>query len=792
MVARRHSLIYLLFFAVAGVLALLGPGETHSAPAPEDEHTIPTEALTALQEGRYLRASLVLRDYLATQADTSAAAIMLAARAEAGWGDWQRVRELLEGRSWLDRVASGHGWHLLGRSQLELGDWRQSSISLGRFLGMSEDEAGSPAQGLVLLRRARALVEQREFAEGVEAFDRAAHLLPVVADWIEVFAASAAAAMGDTAGVRQRLARVDQHLATEWAWRADVRARRNARDVSGALAAAERAAARLEGEGRRAAAWSLVGQIRQERGDLLNARLAYVQAMETAPGSVGAVEAARAISAMSAVPPDAQLLAARVFLRHGNSARGVAGLKAYLDGGWGTAAERARLLYDMADAHFRVGQYGAAETALLQVAASSADSEVAADALFTAARAQYRDGRSDLARTTMARVIHEWPDQPAAARAAYLLADLDHDDHNFDTAAGLYRQVVRMAPGGTEAAFARMRLGGIAFARHRYGDALVEFEQYRASHPTGRAYQQATYWTAQALGRLGRTEEKRRRLNEVRNIDPFSYYGGLAAEELGESIADRRLEPSPPHNERYDTQVRRALARVDLLRQIGWDDAANFEMERVRRHFAQFDGALYALAELLNERGFTSAGVTLGRDIHRREGAWNLRLLRIVYPMPFRNIILAEARERNVDPFLVAALIRQESMFNPAARSPAGALGLMQVMPQTGTALARKLGIARFNPAMLSQPELNVAFGTAYLAEQLRTYGHRTDAVLAAYNAGPGRVRRWQQFPEWREGALFAERIPFDETRDYVRIVQNNRRIYAAIYGDIMDTSPAP
>lgn len=789
MVSRRHTVVYALFLTLAVALAL-GPGATHSAPSPVEAEAIPQEALSALQEGRYLRASLVLREYLAGQVDTSAAAIMLAARAEAGWGDWQRVRELLEGRSWLDRVSSGYGWHLLGRSQLELGDWRQSSISLGRFLAMSEDEAGSADQGIAQLRRARALTEQRDVTAALRAYDVAAAQLPVIADWIDVFAASAAAAAGDTAGVRERLGRVDAYLAREWAWRTEVRARRNAGDLSGALVAAERAATSLEGESRRSAALAAAGQLRQARGDLLGARQAYVEAMQLAPGSSGAIEAARAVSAMAGTAPDAELMAARVYLRHGNRTRGIAGLSAFLEAGWGTESERARLLYEIAREQFNAGQYGNAERLLLQVAQRVGDPEVAADALFTAGRAQYRDGRVDVARTTLAAIIHEHRGQPAAARAAYLLADLDHDAHEYDTAAGLYRLAIQLAPGSAEAGQARMRLGGMAFARERYADALLEFEAYRHSHPTGRAHQQASYWSARALARMGDQHQARRGLAEVRSIDPFSYYGGLAADELGESIWLQRLEPAPPINDRLDTQVRRAVARVDMLRSIGWDDAASFEMERVRRHFARYDGALYSLAELFNERGFTSTGVALGREIQRREGAWNLRLLRIVYPMPYRNIIMAEARERDVDPFLVAALIRQESMFNPRARSPVGALGLMQVMPQTGATLARTLGIPRFRPEMLTQPELNVAFGTTYLAQQLRAYGDRLDAVLAAYNAGPGRVRRWQQFPEWREGPLFAERIPFEETRDYVRIIQNSRRIYAAIYGEL--GVPAP
>ena len=116
----RHTLIYLLFFAVAGTLAVLGPRDTHSV-APVQEEAVPEAALEALREGRFLRASLILREYLAAHSDTTPTAILLAARAEAGWGDWERVSDLLQGRNWLDGVAAGLGWNLLGRSQLAMG-----------------------------------------------------------------------------------------------------------------------------------------------------------------------------------------------------------------------------------------------------------------------------------------------------------------------------------------------------------------------------------------------------------------------------------------------------------------------------------------------------------------------------------------------------------------------------------------------------------------------------------------------------------------------------------------------
>ncbi|MEX1182500.1 MAG: transglycosylase SLT domain-containing protein [Gemmatimonadota bacterium] len=786
----RHTVVYVLFFAVAASLALFGPRTTHSA-SPAAVAPIPADALAALREGRYLRASLILREYLAATSDSTPSTILLAARAEAGWGDWGRVRQLLEGRSWLDGTAAGYGWSLLGRSQVELGRWREGDESLERYLRISAAESGASEDGIALLRRAEALTEQGDHAGALAAYREAARLLPQVEDWIRIFAAGAAASAGDTAAVRQELAPVDSALALEWAWRAEVRARTNAGDARGALPVAERAAARLGSESRQASAWSLVGDLRGAAGDRTGARAAYIRAMNAASGSEAAVEAARSLSELSGISAEDRLLIGRVYLRHGNVARGAAGLNAYLEAGLGSPAERERLRYDLANAHFSGGDYPAAEKSLLAVAAGASDRRVAADALYTAARAQYRLGRAVEAKSTLRRVIGDYADQEAAVRSAYLIADLDHDDLNLEQATEYYRQAIRLSPASSYAGVARMRLGAIALAQGRAEDALKEFEDYRTTHRTGSSHQQATYWSGEVLSRLGRDDEARARFTEVRRVDPFTYYGGLASEEIGDDVWAGRLEPAPPPSEKYHGEVERALGRVDVLREIGWDEAAAFEMDRVRRHFARFDGALYTLAEALNVRGFTTAGIGLGWEIYRREGAWNLRLLRIVYPFPFRNVIVAEARDRDVDPFLAAALIRQESMFNPRARSPAGALGLMQVMPTTGATLARSLGVRDFSPDLLLKPELNVHLGMAYLADQLRTYGLRLDVVLAAYNAGPGRVARWRDFPEFDDRLLFAERIPYDETRDYVRIVQNNRRLYAALYTDLIGEAGA-
>lgn len=781
--ASRHLLNLLLFAMLAAALSLFGPGIRDLTPAASrdgEEPDIPEEALTAMREGRYLRASMILRDYLAGQPDSSASALLLAAQAEAGLGDWERVRQLLEGRGWLDVVAAGHGWRLLGRSQIELGRFDDGVTSLARYLEMA-DPPGRRDEGVTLLRRAGALAGANRAAEAMAAYDHAAALLPQIEDWIHVQAASTAAAAGDTTAVRERLARVDSTLAHEWSWRTTVRAYRTAGDLRGAQTAAERATERLSGV-RRAAAWNTVASIRAVRGDRSRARIAYLRAIRDADGSIAEVDAARGLAALGPVYPDDNVIVGRIYLSHRNHERGAAALQAWLDSGSGSNAERDRVRYEIALAHLNAGSYRSAETELLAVAGSIQDRATAADAIFAAARAQYRDGRAAHARATLNRVITEFRDQPAAARAAFLLADLHHDELELSRANNFYRTVVQLAPESDEAAVARMRLAGIAFAEGRFHAALHDLEEYYRSHTDDRYRQQAAFWIGRVLEAMGRHDEARVRFVEARRIDPFSYYGGLADEHLDDNVWSVRLDHPPPVTDRYDDAIDRALARVDMLRTLGWNDAASFEMERVRRHFARFDGASYALAEKLNERGFITAGISIGREIHRREGAWNIRLLRIVYPFPFRTIITAEARERGVDPALAAALIRQESLFDPSARSPVGALGLMQVMPRTGADLARTLSISPFRTDMLLQPEINVHLGMAYLAQQIRSHGDRLDAVLAAYNAGPGRVQRWRRFPEWRDRYLFAERIPFDETRNYVRIVQTNRRLYALLY----------
>jgi soluble lytic murein transglycosylase len=130
---------------------------------------------------------------------------------------------------------------------------------------------------------------------------------------------------------------------------------------------------------------------------------------------------------------------------------------------------------------------------------------------------------------------------------------------------------------------------------------------------------------------------------------------------------------------------------------------------------------------------------------------------------------------------LVAALIRQESNFNPRATSPVGARGLMQLMPDVGQGLASAKGISSWNADMLYDPAVNIKLGTAHLRTLMRKYPEVVKS-LAAYNAGESRVEKWSTKTGAADPEVFTERIPFVETRDYVRIILRNRAYYSALY----------
>jgi soluble lytic murein transglycosylase len=170
----------------------------------------------------------------------------------------------------------------------------------------------------------------------------------------------------------------------------------------------------------------------------------------------------------------------------------------------------------------------------------------------------------------------------------------------------------------------------------------------------------------------------------------------------------------------------------------------------------------------------------------------SLKFWQKLFPLPYKNEVFENARAHGLDPFYVAGLIRQESEFNPGAKSRASAYGLMQLLPATGRMLGRKEGMRAVPASLLLNPAVSIRLGTEYLRGQLDSWEGDWFRTLAAYNAGPGRVHQWLNWANFREPIEFVESIPFTETREYVQAVLRNADMYRELYSGKHALEPEP
>jgi soluble lytic murein transglycosylase len=310
--------------------------------------------------------------------------------------------------------------------------------------------------------------------------------------------------------------------------------------------------------------------------------------------------------------------------------------------------------------------------------------------------------------------------------------------------------------------------------------AAEEFDALAERYPGSDEALGAIYWAGRAWAEAGDSAIARTRWQTVTGRDPISYYAALSAIRLGERPW---TPPAAPDSFPPDPSIDRVIARASLLARLGMGAESRWELDRLARSTDSLPERLLILANAYRSQGMASQAIQLARRALARGATADARTYRLIYPVVHGDALLAEATEQGLDPSFVAALIRQESSFNPAATSPAGARGLAQVMPELGERLARELNYPLWDPVLLYQPDVSIQLGAFHLRELLARYDQRAH-ILAAYNAGAPRVERWSKRIGVTDPEVFAEQISFVETRDYVRIIQRNVEIYRALYGD--------
>ncbi len=304
----------------------------------------------------------------------------------------------------------------------------------------------------------------------------------------------------------------------------------------------------------------------------------------------------------------------------------------------------------------------------------------------------------------------------------------------------------------------------------------------------------ALYWLGRLREEEGRPLEAQSYYRAVTDAFPHYYYGVLAGKRLaGNAVAApqeivNRL-PKPRQLASVPTSETRAFLEVGgLLAALGFADDAALELHRVDYRKADSHLAGVELARLHTSREEHFRALRAMKRyafgyLRMPFEALDLESWHYLFPIGWEERLRTRSERHHLDPYLVAALIRQESEFNAGARSHAGALGLMQIMPATGRQLFRRLGIPGFSSRKLTVPDISLRLGTFHLKEVLAQFDGELEKGLAGYNAGERRIPGWMQLGPFEDSTEFVETIPFSETRGYVQSIVRNRALYSRIYG---------
>lgn len=755
-------------------LAIAIPAPASSLPRPEAAAQ-DVESGSRSRIERPWHTAVALREALAATGNPEPAAILELARAEAGWRNWTQVGELLGDAEWLDDENGGEGWFLFGLAAEAAGDWAAAERAFDNYLaGGSRDE-----EAALRLVRIRARLNRSGDALGtLEAI--ATGRTDFFDSRMRLEVADILAPLGDTAGVRLASAGITDGEIRERSWLLRSDAFLTVADSAAAETFLDRTVASISDDGRRARGWALLGQLRQARGDLEGALAAFRAVLDAVDRGSAATLAATALAESGTAQTDELPALGRVLQRGGEGGLALEVYDRYLEE-ISTAPPvtlrlaRARLLAGS-------GRLSEARDEFTSLAGSD-DPEVGAPALDNLARVQRRLGAGGAAETAQEQMVERFPGSREAVDFIFFRADADHDAGRLSRAMDGYGQTASMAPTMDRAGLARMRLGQLHIGGGDHQRAASVFEDYLADFPDGRRWQEAAYWAAWARLRLDDRERAAEHVALITRGDPLSYYAFLGMELLGEDY-DPELDPDPPFDESGAFWMYEPLREAGLLRRAGMKSAAADIAGRLIERAGDSPGALLRLAEGLIAEGMHIEGIRVGGRAQSAGHPRSPRLVRAAYPLPYRDIIFDEAAKHEVDPFLIAALIRQESAFDAEIVSGAGAIGLMQVMPATGRELAQRTGPRPFSDTALRVADVNLHLGSRYLAQMLGRYDGRLPLVLSAYNAGPSRANRWRRLPEASDLQRFTERIPFFETRNYVKSVERNLRIYRWLYGD--------
>ncbi|BCS32697.1 hypothetical protein TBR22_A19190 [Luteitalea sp. TBR-22] len=429
--------------------------------------------------------------------------------------------------------------------------------------------------------------------------------------------------------------------------------------------------------------------------------------------------------------------------------------------------------------------------------------------------AEYREALDAMAATPAGTAADAWIERALSEHAIALVkADADAE------AATIFRRLFDRNPSGRYAERAAWKYGWWSYRAGRYDEAARVFDLAAASIPRANTRPAWIYWSGRAHEKQGDTAGATQRLSLAVVDYLHSYYGRLAAEALGrlgaplptpatmaassgmgvaidggeaDALGDGPGDGASPMVPDARMAAASPPPTADLITWLvaaGMFDEAIAEITHAQRAHGRSPKLDATLAWVYRQQGENRPAINTMRQAYPqylsvRGDALPRAIQEVIFPIDYVPYIKRYSAQHGLDPFLVAALIAQESSYVADVRSPANAWGLMQILPSTGRQLARAEGVPRFTTQRLTDPETNVRLGTRYLATLIRNHDG-VPYALAAYNAGAARVIRWKAERGGLEQAEFIDDIPFPETQMYVKKILGTAVDYRRLYADVL------
>jgi peptidoglycan lytic transglycosylase len=392
------------------------------------------------------------------------------------------------------------------------------------------------------------------------------------------------------------------------------------------------------------------------------------------------------------------------------------------------------------------------------------------------------------------------PTSPWLEQALLSVANLHLVHHEYDQALDAFRELQQRFPTGSRASYAHWKAAWLTLRFGRNEEAKKQFDEQIGMYPGGNETSAALYWRARLAEEDNQPGMARAYYQKLSDRFRNYYYAELGRERLKKlpAFTDPAgqyalLDHIPPleHGEKVTLSEPPAddlhLQKAELLGNGGLIDFAVRELQAA----ASADGGNWGPAEtaqLYIDTGHYDRAIEVMKHSVPSYFAVDIPTLpraywEALFPRPYWSELKRFSVANELDPYLVASLIRQESEFNPLAVSRANALGLMQLLPKTGKVVAHQVELKRYSPAQLFTPAVNLQLGTRYFRGMVDKFGGSFEHALAAYNAGSDRVEEWMGQGKYRDSPEFVESIPFTETRDYVQAILRNASVYKQLYG---------